>query len=106
MWEIVFNRFLLGIVVFLSGGFVWDPVWGIRLFPWMRGALVGTVVSLDASIGALAGVAGWDGFLAMLAAGILFGIIIDILATQFGGEGEKLLDACCTQERKNWFWQK
>lgn len=106
MWGFVINRVLIGVMLFFAGGFLWCPWSGIRFFPWMRGALIGGIVSLDVSVGVLAQRGDWDGFLEILIAGILYGVIIDVLATRFGGEGEELLDSCCPREKKGWFWRK
>ncbi len=106
MWLVVFNRFLLAMVIFLAGGFVWCPVSGIRLFPWTRGGLLGLLVSLDLSLGMSSAGIGGDLFWNILICGVIGGAVIDYVATRWGGEGEKLLDSCCEREEKKWFWQK
>lgn len=106
MWEMVFNRFLLGFVVFLAGDHLWCPITGIRFFPWMRGAMIGLLVSLTGSFSVLAQRGDWNGFWAILVAGILFGVIIDSVATIYGGEGERLLDSCCEKKKKWWGREK
>jgi len=95
MWVIIFNRFLVGYVVFIIGVFTACPVTKIKLYPWLRGSLVGAIVSLDMAIGVFVSPAPSEEqkmiFWSTIIVGAIYGMIIDIVATKFGGEGEKLL---------------
>ena len=101
MWVIIFNRFLIGYVVFILGVFTTCPKTGIRLYPWLRGALAGALVSLDMAIGVFVSPMEDEGkmkmiFWSTILVGAFYGMIIDLLATKFGGEGKELLE--CKKE--------
>lgn len=95
-WTILTDRILIGIVVALAGAFTVHPLLGFSFRPWLRGACMGTVVSLPLAAGAMNGPATpqmspWMVFSATLIAGALYGAIIDWVATKVGGEGKTLL---------------
>jgi hypothetical protein len=95
MWNIVFNRFLSGVMISLVGVFTIHPFFGFRLFPWLRGFFIGGFVSLDIAIGSLmspvSSEMAFQIFWMTILAGAIYGMIIDVTATKIGGEGEKLL---------------
>ena len=96
MWVIIFNRFLIGYVVFIIGAYTMCPVTKIKLYPWIRGLLVGAIVSLDMAIGVFVSPMEDPGkqqmiFWSTIIVGAIYGMIIDIVATKVGGEGEELL---------------
>jgi hypothetical protein len=97
MWGIVFNRFLIGIVIFFAG--VWTKCvltnWPIRW--WLRGPLLGAVVSVDLAIWNLysplpADKLMWIFWMTILM-GAVYGLIIDFAATKIGGEGKKFSES-------------
>ncbi|MBF0162426.1 MAG: hypothetical protein HQL88_09065 [Magnetococcales bacterium] len=95
-WAILTDRMLIGMVVALAGAFTRHPILGFSYRPWLRGACMGTVVSLPLAAGAMSGPAPqpfslWTLFFATLIAGGVYGAIIDWVATQVGGEGRSLL---------------
>lgn len=95
-WTILTDRILIGVVVALAGAFTVHPLLGFSFRPWLRGACMGTVVSLPLAAGAMNGPAPppmspWMVFSATLIAGALYGAIIDWVATKVGGEGKALL---------------
>ena len=94
MWSIVFNRVLIGFVILLAGVITVHPVFKFRFYPWLRGALIGALVSLDISIASLISDAPdkWSIFWITIVAGVIWGLIIDVVATKFAGEGKILLD--------------
>jgi len=92
-WVMIFNRMLIGFVVFLAGAFKRHPIFGFRCFPFLRGTMMGVLVSLVNAIGILTvpGEQMWFGFWATITAGAIYGAIIDLVATKFAGEGAVLL---------------
>ncbi|MEO5353515.1 MAG: hypothetical protein H7835_09945 [Magnetococcus sp. XQGC-1] len=95
-WAILTDRILIGMVVALAGPFTLHPILGFAYRPWVRGACMGTVVSLPLAAGAMAGpetahISLWMIFSATLIAGGFYGAVIDVLVTRFGGEGRSLL---------------
>jgi hypothetical protein len=93
MWAIVYNRTLIGFFVLLFGIFTIHPIFHFKLSPWFRGATAGAVVSLDLAIGSLLFPYenAWQTFWALILVGAIYGLIIDVVATKFAGEGEDLL---------------
>ena len=55
MYSIIFNRFLIGIVIGIAGAYTECPFIPGRLRPWVRGAFWGAVISLDIAIGIFIG---------------------------------------------------
>lgn len=92
-WTIVWNRFLIGLMIAFAGAFVRHPIFGFRCFPVFRGAILGAIVSLVIAFGILTmpienvTMIFW----ATIGAGAIYGIIIDLVATKVGGEGKELL---------------
>ncbi len=97
MWSILFNRFLIGVVVFLAGAFTFHPIFKCRIYPWIRGLAIGALVSLDIALGIFIAPMGMDEekmkmvFWATIIAGALYGLIIDVIASKVAGEGQELL---------------
>ncbi len=97
-WTILTDRMLIGLVVALAGAFTLHPILGVRWLPCLRGACLGAMVSLPLAAGSLSGSPGpdlspWGIFIATLIVGAVYGLIIDLVATRFGGEGNALLGA-------------
>ncbi|MBF0141827.1 MAG: hypothetical protein HQL74_16335 [Magnetococcales bacterium] len=95
-WAILTDRLLIGMVVALAGAFTVHPILGFSYRPWLRGACMGTVVSLPMATGAMSGPATpqsslWVIFFASLLTGGVYGAVIDWVATKVGGEGKALL---------------
>jgi hypothetical protein len=91
MWHIVFNRFLIGIVVFLAGAFTHNPLrW--RLWSWFRGATIGALVSLDLALSGIVLNLPLSVFWGTIVSGSICGLLIDVLATKFSGEGRKIIE--------------
>ena len=95
-WSILFNRFLIGWVLIFAGAFSTHPVLKIRVFPSIRGAIVGVVVSMNMAIGAfLSQKIPTDEqssvFWMTILAGAIFGLIIDVVASRVGGTGRDIL---------------
>lgn len=95
MWSLVFNRFLIGFVVALAWFIVVHPVLKIRMYPICRWACVWLLVSLSLAFGGYAW--GWEQalfiFWASIISWIIYGMIIDLVATKIAWEGEVLLEA-------------
>jgi hypothetical protein len=95
MWSIVADRFLIGLLIAMAGVFTVHPVFSIPC-PWyFRGAIMGLLGSLPLAAGAMStpnpAMTPWNLFFLTVAAGIFYGISIDLVATKWGGEGKKLL---------------
>jgi len=96
MWSLLFNRFLIGFVIFFVGFIKIHPLFEIRMYPALRGSLIGALVSLDIAIGifitpATTGdISATTIFWMTIIVGAIYGLIIDITATKFSGEGEDL----------------
>ena len=90
-WTILVNRIMIGVMVALMGIIVIYPIINIRLYPAIRGAFVGSVVSLDIAIPILMAPDMQFAFWATIVAGALYGGIIDVIATKYAGEGKTLI---------------
>ncbi len=94
-WTIVINRIVLGIVVGLAGFMTIHPIFKFKCFSFLRGAVFGALISLDMAFGGLIDNPNPEKamtiFWATIIAGAVYGLIIDIIATKFGGEGKELL---------------
>ena len=93
-WTIVWNRILIGLMIAFAGAFVRSPIFGFRIFPFLRGTVIGAVVSLVNAFGILtmptenAAMVFW----LTVVAGAIYGLIIDVVATKVGGEGKALIN--------------
>jgi hypothetical protein len=67
---IFYNRVLLGLVIGIAGG--------IEVHPALRGTVFGAIVSI-----AIAIPSGISGGAILIAAGVIYGIITDVLATKY-----------------------
>jgi hypothetical protein len=92
MWTIITNRVLIGLVVGFAWAYTTHPVFEFRIPPYIRGFCLGIFVSLTLASGYMMNAdATWTIFCATLIAGWVYGLIIDILATKFGGEGKDMI---------------
>jgi hypothetical protein len=92
MWTIITNRFLIGLVVGLAWAYTTHPVLGFKMPPCVRGFCLGVFVSLTLATGYMVNAsATWTIFWATLIAGGVYGLVIDMLATKFGGEGKDMI---------------
>ncbi|MDQ1343808.1 MAG: hypothetical protein QG650_528 [Patescibacteria group bacterium] len=93
MWALVTDRLLIGLVVGLAGAYLVHPVLRFPIPAWIRGTCLGVFVSLPLAFGAMINptAEGWTVFWLTLAAGAVYGFVIDMLATKFGGEGPAML---------------
>ena len=92
MWNIVFNRFLIGVLVTFWGFMTLCPATGMRLYPFLRWAIIWAFVSIDISFWPFMAEmkdAWMIAFMTILAWAV-YGMIIDIVATKFSWEWEKL----------------
>lgn len=98
LWYIVF-----GAVIGVFGVYTKIPVVNIVIPWWIRGAYIGawlnftiSLVAYDALEQLMISVFGENGLISspfwIVLEGIIFGSVIDFLATKFGGEGADLLD--------------
>lgn len=92
MWTIIANRFVIGLVVGFAGAYTRHPVFCFPIPSYFRGFCLGVFVSLSLAAGVMMNPEGtWTIFWAILVAGGVYGSIIDMLATKFGGEGKDLV---------------
>lgn len=93
MWAILWNRVLIGIVVFLGGALNYHVALGFRLSPWLRGAVIGAVVSIGPALGSLMSPAGYqaEAVWGTIVMGAVYGLLIDIIATKATGDGKAML---------------
>lgn len=95
MWTLVTDRFLIGLVVGLAGVYTRHPIFGFRCPPALRGFVLGALVSLPIATGGMMStvpdMGPWEIFWASIIAGAVYGLIIDLVATKFAGQGPELL---------------
>jgi len=96
MWSILYNRLLIGFFITIIGVFNWHGLFGFRYSPWLRGLMIGMLVSVDMAIGVFMNpeiatkqvkVIFWS----TIIIGGIYGLIIDVVATRVAGEGKELL---------------
>lgn len=94
MWNIIFNRLLIGLVIAFAWFIVVHPLLKIRMYPAFRWALLWTLVSIDISFGPFIiwMENAWSIFWATIFAWAFYGLIIDLIATKVAWEWEILLE--------------
>jgi hypothetical protein len=83
----VINSLVLGMMLTFAGFVTRHPLWKFRFHPLWRGAAVAAIVHLDYVIYA------WTDqrtFWSTLIVAALFGAVVDVIATFYFGEGQKL----------------
>jgi len=95
MWGIVYNRVLIGLLVFFAGGINICEKCHIKIWPSIRGFFVGALVSLDLSIWFLLvpdveRISILILFFSSIFVGGVYGMITDIVATHVIGDGMKV----------------
>lgn len=92
MWTIITNRFVIGLVVGLAGAYTRHPVFNFPMPSYLRGFCLWVFVSLSLATGYMINTgATWTIFSATLVAWGIYGSIIDMLATKFGGQGKDMI---------------
>lgn len=93
MWSILFNRFLIGIIVAVVWVHTVHPVFGFTVKPFLRWTVFWTLVSIDLAIGVFVGNVPNAIFVfwATIIAWAVYGMIIDMMATKFAWEGTAIL---------------
>ncbi len=96
MWVLLYNRLLIGFFITVIGAFNWHAILGFRYSPWLRGLMIGMIVSIDIAIGAFMNpeIAAEEMkmiFWSTIIIGGIYGLIIDVVATRMTGEGKELL---------------
>ena len=94
MRNILFNRFLIGMVVALVGIYTIHPILGFKCYA-LRGIFFGAIISLDIAIGVYTSsidpTLKCKIFRMTILAGACYGLIIDLVGTRLGGQGKELL---------------
>ena len=75
----------------LAGAYVYHPIFGFRCYPWLRGTIMGVLASLPLAIGVPLYGPPMMTVVNLLFTGAVYGLIIDVIATKVGGEGEAIL---------------
>lgn len=92
MFGIMFNRLLIWFAITFSGFMTKHPLFGFRMYPVFRWALIWAFVSIDMVFGPFimgyqeAALVAWMTVLS----GAFYGMVIDLVATKFAGEWEDL----------------
>ena len=94
MWNLIFNRFLIGLVIAFAWFIEVHPILKMRMYPAVRWALLWVIVSIDISFGPFIS---WlenakSTFWAVIVAWAIYGLIIDLVATKVWWEWEELLE--------------
>ncbi|MBD3156536.1 hypothetical protein GF369_01785 [Candidatus Peregrinibacteria bacterium] len=96
MWSIVINRTLIGFVVFVLGAYNYIPLFKSKYPAWLRGAAIGALFSLGMATGIFMNPEMAEEatmiFWMTIAAGAMYGLIIDSVATALFGDGKKLTE--------------
>ncbi len=94
MWNIVFNRFLIGFVVAFAWFMTVHPVFKIRMYPALRWFCIWALISLDISFGPFISAMpnAWNILVATVIAWAIYGLIIDLVATKVWGEWKALAE--------------
>jgi len=85
----IINGILIGAFITLAGLITWHPMLKFRIHPIMRGAVMAAFVHLDYTIYT------WPDpplFWKTMIIAAVFGAVIDMMATQLFGEGQKLME--------------
>ena len=94
MRSILFNRFLIGMIIGLLGVYTVHPAFWFKCLG-LRGLIFGAIISIQIAIGVFM-VAGDKAqqikiFWMTILAWAVYGLIIDLVATRLGGQWTKLL---------------
>lgn len=93
-WTIVLNRGILGMIIGVVGVYTLHPYLKFKIGPVLRGIVFGAIISLLMATGIL--IAGtpdrWTGFWFTVIAGIVIGVVIDLVVTRLYGQGKELHD--------------
>jgi hypothetical protein len=90
-WYVFLNRTSIGFFVAIAGVVTIHPLLNFKMFP-IRGSFVGTWVSVSMAASVFFDPAAtWGMFWMIVLSGAVYGVLIDVLATKFAGQGKKLL---------------
>jgi hypothetical protein len=96
MWNIVTSRMLTGIMIWCVWVYKRHPVLWFKINAVSRWAIVWAITSIPLAIGWMISPVEWMSavniFWASLIMWVIYGIIIDLVATRWGWEGKKLLE--------------
>jgi uncharacterized membrane protein YuzA (DUF378 family) len=92
LWQLIVNRFLIGVVVGIAGVITFHPWFNFKIPAFLRGFKMGIWVSLTLSIGVFFSddPNNLSTFFMLTIAGGIIGLIIDLIVTKLFGEGEDL----------------
>ena len=102
-WGILLWYTTFGAIIGMFGVFTWHPILRLSMPWWFRGFVLGawlnfvlTFFTFDVMSAMLASTFGPNGILAspywFVLEGAAFGLLIDYVATKFGGEGKQAMD--------------
>ncbi len=95
-WMILLNRMFIGIFIAFAGFVTIHPIFKCRIYSCVRGFILGAFVSVLLALTVFLIPEMMDGqklkmFFGLVFVGGIQGLIIDYLATRFGGEGKDLI---------------
>lgn len=90
-WYMFLNRLSIGFFVAIAGVVTIHPLLGIKMFP-LRGAFIGVWISISMAASIFFDATGtWGIFWMIVLSGAVYGVVIDVIATKFAGQGKALL---------------
>lgn len=90
-WYMFLNRVAIGFFVAIAGIVTIHPLLNFKMYP-IRGAFVGIWISLSLAASVFFDdAATWGVFWMIVLSGAIYGVVIDVLATKFAGQGKRLL---------------
>jgi len=90
-WFMFLNRVSIGFFVAIAGIVTIHPQFNFKMFP-VRGAFVGLWLSIPmATYVFFYPTVTWSSFWIICLTGAVYGVIVDVIATKFAGDGKKLL---------------
>lgn len=91
IWSTVTNRLAIGFAVGLAGFMTTHPLFGFKIPVFLRGIMIGILISLSMAFGAIIGSEETSVFWLILIAGAIIGMIIDLIVTKIAGQGKDLI---------------
>ena len=95
MWAIVTDRMIIGLAIGMAGAYMLHPIFRFPCPPALRGFILGAIFSLPLAIGGMISptpdMTAWMVFWYTMWAGAVYGLLIDMIATKIGWQGDILL---------------
>ncbi|EKE27641.1 MAG: hypothetical protein ACD_3C00182G0002 [uncultured bacterium (gcode 4)] len=93
MWSILYNRFLIWVVIAVVWVHTFHPLFWFRMYPFLRGAVFWVLISIDLAIWIFISpmVNAVSIFWLTIIAWAIYWLIIDVAATRLSGEWIEIL---------------